>query len=133
MIKQVLFVCSGNVCRSAMASTYFNSFSEETGCIAKSAGIEAMAGDEMTVGRIDYRYEFKKDIFIKLMGNAAFGYKINGQSPPAGNNIILGYAIGLQFQSIIGPFEFIYSRGDHSPLHPGPKQYNYYFKAGFIF
>jgi len=92
-----------------------------------------LVSDEITVGRIDYRYEFKKDIFIKLMGNAAFGYKIDGQSPPAGNNIILGYAISLQFQSIIGPFEFIYSRGDHSPLHPGPKQYNYYFKAGYIF
>ncbi len=92
-----------------------------------------LVADEMTVARLDYRYEFKKDIFVKLMGNAAFGYQIDGQSPPVGNNIIIGYAIGIKFYSIIGPFEFIYSRGDHSPLNPGPKQYNYYFKAGFIF
>jgi NTE family protein len=92
-----------------------------------------LVADEMAVARIDYRYEFKNDIFIKLMGNAAFGYKFDGQSPPPGNNIIIGYAIGIQFHSIIGPFEFIYSRGDHSPLNPGPKQYNYYFKAGYIF
>jgi NTE family protein len=92
-----------------------------------------LVADEVTVARIDYRYEFKKDIFIKLMGNAAFGYRVDGQSPPSGNNIILGYAIGIQLQSIIGPFEIIYSRGDKSPLNPGPKQYNYYFKAGVIF
>ncbi len=48
MIKQILFICSGNVCRSAMASSYFNTFAEELGIYAKSAGIEAAPGDEMT-------------------------------------------------------------------------------------
>ena len=85
------------------------------------------------VVRLDYRLEYKKDIFLKLMGNAAFNYSYYGSSPSGDNNFIAGYGIGIQFQSIIGPLEFIYSQGDRSPLNPGPKQYNFYFKAGYVF
>jgi len=89
--------------------------------------------ERVMVGRIDYRYQFKKDIFIRLMANAAIGYRINGQSPPERNELITGYGLGIKFLSILGPLEIIYARGDRNPLHPGEKQFNFYVVAGYKF
>ena len=49
-VKDILFVCTANVCRSPMAETIFNALSEEKGLgwRAKSAGVAALAGEDIT-------------------------------------------------------------------------------------
>lgn len=52
--KIILFVCTGNTCRSPMAEYYFNSFDviKTKNYRAKSAGIHAFEGDKATRGAI---------------------------------------------------------------------------------
>jgi NTE family protein len=91
-----------------------------------------LAANRVDVLRIDYRYEFKKDIFVKLMANTAFDYR-SSEIGASTDKVIFGYGISMVLQSIAGPFEIIYSRGDKSPENPGDKTYHIYFKAGYHF
>ena len=92
-----------------------------------------LLAQKIAFGRLDYRYEFSKNFFLLLAGNIAFDYQYGGLRPPENNQLIGGWGVGLMFSSVLGPFEMMYSRGDKSPLNPGETQYNYYFKAGYIF
>ena len=48
--KQILFVCTANVCRSPMAEAIFNALAEERGLAwrAASAGVAALVGEDIT-------------------------------------------------------------------------------------
>src|SRR5918998_6878558 len=48
--KQILFVCTANVCRSPMAEAIFDALAEERGLAwrAKSAGVAALVDEEIT-------------------------------------------------------------------------------------
>ncbi len=48
--KQVLFVCTANVCRSPMAEAIFNALAEERGLAwrAESAGVAALVDEDIT-------------------------------------------------------------------------------------
>src|SRR5918995_246756 len=48
--KQILFVCTANVCRSPMAESIFNALAEEGGLPyrAASAGVAALEGEDIT-------------------------------------------------------------------------------------
>ncbi len=48
--KQILFVCTANVCRSPMAEAIFNALAEERGLAwrAESAGVAALVGEDIT-------------------------------------------------------------------------------------
>src|SRR5918997_2532697 len=48
--KQILFVCTANVCRSPMAEAIFNALAEEGGLAwrAASAGVAALEGEDIT-------------------------------------------------------------------------------------
>lgn len=53
MSKKVLFVCTGNVCRSPMAEGFFRVFAEKAGDIlVASAGITAMDGQSPSTNSI---------------------------------------------------------------------------------
>ena len=79
--------------------------------------------------RFEYRYEHKKDIFLKAIFNIANNqYKF-----PMGIEIadtFWGYGIGVKLLSIIGPFEFIYARGHRSYFEPLKMRNMFYFQAG---
>jgi protein-tyrosine phosphatase len=49
-IKNILFVCTANVCRSPMAEAIFNALAEEKGVPwrAASAGVAALEGEDIT-------------------------------------------------------------------------------------
>ena len=49
-IKNILFVCTANVCRSPMAEAIFNALAEERNLPwrAKSAGVAALEGEDVT-------------------------------------------------------------------------------------
>jgi predicted acylesterase/phospholipase RssA/outer membrane translocation and assembly module TamA len=88
-----------------------------------------LAGIKFNILRFEYRYEHKKDIFLKAIFNIANNqYKF-----PMGIEIadtFWGYGIGVKFLSIIGPFEFIYARGHRSYFEPLKMRNMFYFQAG---
>lgn len=92
-----------------------------------------LAGNKMSILRFDYRYEHKKDIFIKLIVNAALNYINRFQSFPINSKIIWGYGIGVKFLSPVGPLQFIFSRGEKSAYEHEEKRNIFYFTAGYKF
>jgi len=83
-------------------------------------------------GRIDYRYEYKKDIFLKLMANTGM-YPKNTDWELFDDKLIYGYGISLKLLSIIGPFELFLTRGSRSIISNTNFASRIYFKAGYYF
>lgn len=71
--KLVLFVCTGNTCRSPMAAALFNQAAGDTGYRAESAGLAAFHGDPAT------------DAAIRVMANLGYsdlsGHRSRALSP----------------------------------------------------
>ena len=63
-----------------------------------------------SIFRLDYMYKFKKNLYVKLIGNCAPNY--NGNFYPIQNDILWGYGIGLSYWTPVGPIELVFSRGD---------------------
>ncbi len=77
-----------------------------------------------------YRYEYKKDIFLKCMAN----YAVNFYDYPTAYAItkrFVGMGVGIKFLSIIGPFELVYGYGTDSIYKPTAMKSHFYFTAGF--
>lgn len=83
-------------------------------------------------GRLDYRYEYKKDIFLKLIGNVGYFEPIDHWGIEK-SSWLSGMGLGIQFLSLIGPFEIIISRGSKSIIRWDEYQNRFYFTAGFYF
>lgn len=94
-----------------------------------------LAGAKFITGRTEYRYRFKKDIFLKLIFNAAFDYRFT--SNPAfiktKNTPIIGAGVGVQFLSIVGPIELIVANGEKNIFTDGGRQFLVYINAGYKF
>ncbi len=83
--------------------------------------------------RLDYRYEFLKDLFFKAIINAGNYNIVDPRGFYAFRNPIYGYGIGLKYLTLVGPFEIIYSQGSKSIIDYGEFQNIIYFTAGYIF
>ncbi len=83
--------------------------------------------------RGEYRYEYKKDIFLKLLANTAFDHHIRNYTLSTAGRLIWGYGADVQFLSIFGPIEIVYSRGESNIFNPGEKSNYFYFSAGYKF
>ena len=90
---------------------------------------DQIEGDKFGYGKLMYRYEYKKDIFLKLITNFGF-YNLPSILKLNKEKTLIGYGIGLKFLSIIGPFEFIISNGSKSINQWDKLQTRFYFTAG---
>jgi len=90
-------------------------------------------GSRFLIAKMEYRYAFKKDIFIKILGNVGFDYNLGTPSQQKVGKPLSGAGIGLMFDSILGPVEFIAALGDKSSYNPGKMRVIYYFNAGYKF
>lgn len=89
--------------------------------------------DNFSFLRFDYRYEYKKDIFLKLIGNAGYRYNSNFEVQPQTKRFLWGAGFGVEFQSILGPLQAIFSWGEKSIADPGTLQSRIYITAGYKF
>lgn len=91
-------------------------------------------GSRIAIAGIDYRYEFKKDIFFKILFNAAFDYRFGfpGETQINGNPIY-GFGVGVEFLSILGPLQLIIANGEKSPYKSESRKLYYYITAGYKF
>lgn len=94
---------------------------------------DQLTGRELLFGRLDYRYEHKKDIFFKGMVNTLFRYKYDYINPVSRNKMLYGFGFSVELISALGPLEFIFSRGQTGILTPGEYRNLFYFVAGYKF
>ncbi len=86
---------------------------------------------DLVVLRLDYRYEYRKDIFFKAIINAV--PRFYSEYTQTWKQDIFGFGIGIKLLSPIGPIEIISGWGDKDLHHPGPKQNVIYFTLGTVF
>jgi NTE family protein len=90
-------------------------------------------GSKFIVGRAEYRYEYKRDIFLKGMMNVLIDPDILNPVNPANTRTRFGFGIGVMFTSILGPLEIILARGDRSYVADRGSQRILHFSAGMKF
>ncbi len=90
-------------------------------------------GIKFIVGRTEYRYEYKRDIFLKGIFNVLIDPGVLSPINPTSARLRFGYGIGIMFTSILGPFELIIARGDKSYITDRGSQRLLHFSAGMKF
>ena len=83
--------------------------------------------------RLDYRFEIKKDLFLKAIVNAGNYNVVEPRGFFAFNGPIYGYGVGIKYLTIAGPFEIVFSQGSKSMINYDEFQNVIYFTAGYIF
>jgi len=92
-----------------------------------------LLGTTLSIARLDYRYELRKDLFVTLIGNVIIDYENDVLEPGVKPAPMTGFGVGLKYMTALGPFELILSRGEKSVYRPGAKQTVLYFNAGYKF
>ncbi|MBD3287604.1 BamA/TamA family outer membrane protein [candidate division KSB1 bacterium] len=94
---------------------------------------DQLFASRLAICRFDYRFQHKKDIFFKLIFNAAF--HIATDLPEQSNNYhyMRGIGLGVKLLSPIGPIELIYGYGDKRLVDPRAGQHVFYFEMGHEF
>ncbi len=94
---------------------------------------DQLYASRMSILRFDYRYQYRRDIFLKLIANTAFNLEYLLPTVVYEFHDLLGFGIGIKFLSPVGPIEFILSRGDKNFIGPRVKQDVSYFTLGYKF
>lgn len=94
---------------------------------------DQLVGGSLAVLRGEYRYQYKRDIFLKLIGNIApiIDYPLPIETYRVKN--MRGIGIGVKLLSLAGPLELIVSRGDRNFSRPRKGQFVVYFNMGYKF
>jgi NTE family protein len=93
---------------------------------------DQLLGNKIGYARLGYRYEYKRDIFFKLIGNIGRRGKIPNFLIN-NDDYIFGYGAGVKFLSIIGPLELTISRGSQGLNNPQKMEWRSYFQIGAYF
>jgi NTE family protein len=88
-------------------------------------------GTHFLILRIDYRYEFLPNAFIKGIINTSPVYQLGPPGNTQTGEALWGYGFGLMYNSILGPIELQFAWGDKTPYDPGHKVSRVYFVAGY--
>ena len=94
---------------------------------------DQLKGSKLSILRFDYRYQHKKDIFLKLIVNIAFDLELDLPPVLYKPHDVWGFGVGLKLLSPVGPIELIFSRGDKSLLGERSKRNVTYFTLGYKF
>ena len=91
---------------------------------------DQLFGSNLSVLRTDYRFQLQSRLFLKLIWNKAFDITQKSEFYNVTSDDVRGYGIGLKWNSPIGPFELIFSRGNRH-FGPGHEMQNmFYFLFG---
>lgn len=92
-----------------------------------------LAGNRINLMRFDYRYEYRENLFFKLIVNTAFNYSYDAAPQPLQVKQIWGYGVAVKYLSPFGPLEMTFARGEKGIFAPGPQRNIVYFTAGYKF
>lgn len=94
---------------------------------------DRLFASRMSILRFDYRYEHKKDIFVKFIVNYAFDLEYRGPLEIFKTHHLWGTGVGVTLLSPVGPIDIVYSRGDKNFAGPRAQQAKWYFTLGYKF
>ncbi len=94
---------------------------------------DQLFASRLSILRFDYRYEFKKDIFFKFIGNGAFYPQYKREGVTYKLHHLYGVGAGIVLISPVGPIEIIMSRGDKNYIGPHKLQNVMYVTLGYKF
>ncbi|MEE8478616.1 MAG: patatin-like phospholipase family protein [Candidatus Neomarinimicrobiota bacterium] len=79
---------------------------------AKFVGAERdeFAYYHISIFRVDYRRQINRNLYLKFIYNIAPNY--GGDYYPIDRKVIQGYGVGIKYNTVLGPIELIYGRGD---------------------
>jgi len=89
-----------------------------------------LTGPHFAIVRLDYRYEYKPDIFFKLIFNSSYNFFNYPPEKPIAD-YFQGFGFGVKFLSLIGPLEIIYSLGPKNLFVPDKYRDFLYIQGGF--
>ena len=86
----------------------------------------------MSIFRVDYRKRINRNLYLKFIYNIAPNY--GRDYYPIDKKAIQGYGVGVTYNTVLGPIELMYSRGDPIKLiHTSKKNDVYYLNMGYNF
>ena len=94
---------------------------------------DQLRGSQMSILRLDYRYQIRKELYVKLITNVALGLEYPTPSFVYKSHNMWGFGIGMKLITPIGPIEFIYSTGDKSFFGSRKKHSEKYYLLGYRF
>ncbi len=94
---------------------------------------DQLFASRLSILRLDYRYEHRKDIFFKLMVNTAFNVQYQFRDGYEVDRPLLGAGLGMLLLSPVGPIEVVVSRGDNALAENKRKQTCVYVTLGSRF
>lgn len=94
---------------------------------------DQLFGTQIGILRFDYRYQYKKDIFFKLMANIAHNLEYDSGPIILHPYNVTGFGVGVKLLSLVGPIEVIFSHGDKVFIGERKKQNLVYFVLGYKF
>lgn len=86
----------------------------------------------VSIFRVDYRRRLSNNLYLTFIYNIAPNY--GGDYYPIDKNAFQGFGVGIKYNTVLGPIELIYSRGDqikHSRTND--KKDVFYINLGFNF
>jgi len=94
---------------------------------------DQLACPDLSIIRLDYRYEHKPDIFFLLIANMAFEIHDPGSPIYFRKNSLQGAGLGIRLLSPVGPLEAVVGRADRGLSTPGRMQTRVYVTLGYRF